>query len=1212
MINKIIPIAIALAISSVSHAADYVMTANDAGNTSSFNQANSWTSGTAPTAGNTYTTAGFLMRSPADGSGYLAGDFTFAGDSLTLGNGSGAGTFSPAAPNNNCFIFKLGSQTLTVSNLYVNGQQIRDGLGDGQWAALNGNLTVMSNGCAFMAQDTNIINSTLMGTGTIYIGDNGNGSAARVIEFTSGSSTFTGNIVMTNTHSSANYSRLYLTPSSVMNFNIGTNGVNNGISGQGTLDLAGSFIFNLSGADTNAGSTWDIVDPSVTVTNEDTFNVQGFTQSGAVWSGTANGVTYQFNQTNGQLTVALMSIVISQQPSDQLVGVGIPSSLSVTAAGPPASPLFYQWYFTTATSTNGILNATNATYSVPASSVAGVTNYFVIITNTIGNSTTSSVASVTVRQPSNLEWAGTGSGWDTTSLNWTVNGGSSDTTYTQTDNVTFDDLGSAQPTVNLSQSLYPSLVTVSGSASYTLSGSGSLIGYGKVIMNGSGTLLMDNTNNTYAGGTIVNSGTLQIGDGTISGSLGSGPVTNNSAIVAMPGATNETISSSIFGTGTLSLSSAGDLVLSASNSFTGGVTVNSGRLLMQDPNALGTGAASVASGSQLYLLGGSGVISPSGMTLNGSGPNSDGTGALRKGNASTNTFGGTVTLAGDTTLNVDGSGAALNLTNAAGINGSGANASLTLAGSGAGNISGPLSLGSGNVTVSGGTWTIAPTNSYSGLTAINAGALLLTGPLSLGEPPASFNSSQVTLGGGSLGAAADVTLADGKIGIDVNDASPASGIMVSSNATFVISNDISGDASSYLTKTGPGTLVLEGANDFAGQLNLDSGSTSANDGMTVIANNAAIANIVAIQSIPYITIHNNNGGSSTLGLDGSNGSITVAPDISLAGRNATVPAIENLHGDNTISGSLTLAVGGSYYIQSDSGTLTFSAPLPYQTPSGARTFIFSGDGVIDLSGGMQNGSTNALSSSPYDVPINIIQNGAGILSLPAVNTYSGTTVISNGTLNLAGSIGTNTVTVAGGLLIGGGSIAGAVTVQPGGSIEAGTTNVIGTLNLAGGLTLSGNTIVKINGDTHAGDLFSGQSSVTYGGTLTVTNLSGTLAAGDSFTLFSPGTSASNFSGIIGSPGAGLHYSFTNGVLSVAEGSAMADNPTNITVSVNGNTLNLSWPADHQGWILQAQTNGVDIGLSNNWFDVAGSDSATNATITINPANPAVFYRLRHP
>src|SRR5580658_1897442 len=40
----------------------------------------------------------------------------------------------------------------------------------------------------------------------------------------------------------------------------------------------------------------------------------------------------------------------------------------------------------------------------------------------------------------------------------------------------------------------------------------------------------------------------------------------------------------------------------------------------------------------------------------------------------------------------------------------------------------------------------------------------------------------------------------------------------------------------------------------------------------------------------------------------------------------------------------------------------------------------------------------------------------------------------------------------------------------------------------------------------------------------------------------------------------------------------ATNPTNIVVQVTGNNLTLNWPADHIGWRLQVQTNGVTQGL----------------------------------
>ena len=74
--------------------------------------------------------------------------------------------------------------------------------------------------------------------------------------------------------------------------------------------------------------------------------------------------------------------------------------------------------------------------------------------------------------------------------------------------------------------------------------------------------------------------------------------------------------------------------------------------------------------------------------------------------------------------------------------------------------------------------------------------------------------------------------------------------------------------------------------------------------------------------------------------------------------------------------------------------------------------------------------------------------------------------------------------------------------------------------------------------------------------------------------------------------------------------SVATNPTNITGVVSNSTLTLSWPADHLGWILQAQTNHA--GLGTNWVDVAGSSSSTIYNIPISPANPGVFFRLRSP
>lgn len=69
------------------------------------------------------------------------------------------------------------------------------------------------------------------------------------------------------------------------------------------------------------------------------------------------------------------------------------------------------------------------------------------------------------------------------------------------------------------------------------------------------------------------------------------------------------------------------------------------------------------------------------------------------------------------------------------------------------------------------------------------------------------------------------------------------------------------------------------------------------------------------------------------------------------------------------------------------------------------------------------------------------------------------------------------------------------------------------------------------------------------------------------------------------------------------------NPTNIVFAVSGNQLTLSWPSDHTGWQLQAQTNALSVGLNTNWVNVAGSTTTNELVMPISPANGSVFYRL---
>jgi autotransporter-associated beta strand protein len=322
-------------------------------------------------------------------------------------------------------------------------------------------------------------------------------------------------------------------------------------------------------------------------------------------------------------------------------------------------------------------------------------------------------------------------------------------------------------------------------------------------------------------------------------------------------------------------------------------------------------------------------------------------------------------------------------------------------------------------------------------------------------------------------------------------------------------------------------------------------------------------------------------------------------------------------------GTLTLNGANSY-----SGPTTISGGSLVLGTNGATGKLPTGSAILDNANLTINRSNAVVQSTDFSTkPItgsgSFTQAGTGTTAFTAANTYAGGTVVSAGTLFVNGSIvGTATV-MSGAKLAGSGTVAGVVTVQAGGQLAAGpnTTN-IGTLTLNNTPVLGGSVFVKLNAATPAADLLvlAGGNPINYGGSLVVSNAGGPLLAGDTFTIVSAAAHNGNFSSIVGSPGPGLAYTFTNGVLSVVStGASYATNssPTSVTSTVSsdnsGNhTLSLAWPSDHLGWVLQSQTNNVDGSLiidPSAWFDLPGS-ATVNLLNLVNPTNLAAYFRMR--
>ncbi len=144
---------------------------------------------------------------------------------------------------------------------------------------------------------------------------------------------------------------------------------------------------------------------------------------------------------------------------------------------------------------------------------------------------------------------------------------------------------------------------------------GTLTGSGGLVKSGSGALYLTGTS-SYSGGTTISAGTLQVGDGHTSGSLGAGDVVNNGTLV-FNRADVVTFAGDISGTGTLEQAGSGTLVITGRVDLSGATIISSGTLQIGDGGTSGevTGAI-VNNGQLIFNRSGSYTVS---STVSGSG-----------------------------------------------------------------------------------------------------------------------------------------------------------------------------------------------------------------------------------------------------------------------------------------------------------------------------------------------------------------------------------------------------------------------------------------------------------------------------------------------------------------------------------------------------------------------------------------------------------------
>jgi fibronectin-binding autotransporter adhesin len=464
-------------------------------------------------------------------------------------------------------------------------------------------------------------------------------------------------------------------------------------------------------------------------------------------------------------------------------------------------------------------------------------------------------------------------------------------------------------------------------------------------------LTFNTTGYTLTGGTLTLNGTTPT-------------ITNGSGI-------DVTISSVINGLSGLAKSGAGTLTLSGASGYSGGTTLSGGTIVVGDNSALGSGT----------------------LTMNG--------GTLTAGGASR-------TLSNN--LHIDGSGSVFNAPLGADLV---LNGNMTGSGSVSVNGQWAVVLGGDNSGFTG-TWTsgsLGP-NNITRFNAANSGsasaAWVLNGGRMISEAAGGSIISLGSLSGNggilSNNTSGQVTYSIGALNTDTT----FSGQIV---------NQWGGGGTAAITKVGAGTLTLSGGLGYSGVTTVSGGtlkvSSAVNygDAMStsgIVLENGATLSLYLAGNNPYFNMPISGTGNLVIdgiagGLPDSNRLVMNTPgagntftgnvDIRTNGKlqvwggnvaHNTIPdaSIVNVDGDFTIWDGGTETIGG----------LTGGGTIHAGNGSGALTISNSANHTFSGKLEQWAGST-----------LNLIKTGSGTQTISGNNTYTGTTTVDAGTLQLSGT-----------------------------------------------------------------------------------------------------------------------------------------------------------------------------------------------------------------
>jgi autotransporter-associated beta strand protein len=663
--------------------------------------------------------------------------------------------------------------------------------------------------------------------------------------------------------------------------------------------------------------------------------------------------------------------------------------------------------------------------------------------------------------------------------NQTISGLAQDSTWAVTDgqnqNVTGGGVLTVNQTSNATRS-YGGRITDGATAT-------------SLVKNGSGTLMLQNwsgINSSYSGATTINAGTLMIlaGNGT-SLSANSSYTVASGAVLTLGG------NSTVAGPATAIIGSLAGAGTVQNGNATTVVTLTAG----------GNNATTTFSG--VLQNGGAAALA---LTKNGTG---------------TFTLTGNNTYSGNTTVNAGTLGLDGRLSG---------NTAITIAGSGAltQSSTGVISGASSFTHNSSGTSTLAGNNTYSGTTTVSAGTLTLSGA-NTGGGAVVIDSVLNIQGNLTFAGNNQMTVGSSTAGI-VNHSAGTVTFAAGNNLQLLIGNGVTPSGTYNLS--GNGVLSIGASSNRGIMIGVNSGTAGnlANSAFNMSGGTITNSSDLMIGRHDWTTSYMNatysqTGGNAThtnLKLGGSAGNgANSNVFLTLTGGNFTATNFTSLAAGNSVNATITIGgnavvnlpafattrgTGSNAYLVFDGGTLRPTASSSAYLGGLTSATIRSGGATFDTNGNNITVS-QALLANATSTGGGLTKNGTGTLTLTGNNTYTGTTTINAGTIEI-GAAG----------LLGGGSYSGNIA-NSGLLIYSGTNNqtLSGILSGNGALTQNNTGTLTLSGaNTYTGTTTINAGTLAIGANMTMGAFAGTgnLSLGTGYTLTTNTSATNTFSGLV--------------------------------------------------------------------------------------------------